>query len=174
MIVRLGIKCTTIFISIIILITFFMWGAHYVRSYSLQNSAITASSNTSTHTSQTNTATSANNLLISHQEAPKLPNYTHSFTLQFTAQRTKLTSVEQTNLLETIQSLKIKNQHQVHIYSGKIPAENNVLFSQKPKLRLQSVARVIYPYTQNITMRSHPSLDAGKIVVDFIEKPVVY
>jgi|GEM_PF-2820107 len=173
MIVRLGIKFTSIFVGIIILITFFMWGANYVRYYSTQHNDASLTSHASVYTTKMDALAKSNDLL-SVEKAPELPSYTHSFTLQFTAQRTKLTSVEQTGLLEAIESLKIKNQHQVHIYSGKIPAENNVLFSQKPKLRLQSVARVIYPYTQNITMRSHPSLDAGKIVVDFVEKPVVY
>jgi len=89
-------------------------------------------------------------------------------TLQFEALYLHLPILEQEKLTTFLGQSDFNSHYQVSILSGPAPAENNTLLPQIAKLRAQTIARLIYPYTQQITMRYHPELSEGAAIVEFV------
>jgi hypothetical protein len=89
--------------------------------------------------------------------------------LQFKPEYIRLEKIERTKLNDFLQRLEIKSYHSAEIYSGTTFSERNSKFSQLAKLRLQSVARIIYPYTQTVKMYYRSSKKEEKILVRFFD-----
>jgi len=90
--------------------------------------------------------------------------------LVFNATRIHLNQAETVKLENQLERLDISPFHSAAIFSGMVYHENNLPFPQRAKLRAQNVARIIYPYTQNVKMYYRPSLEEGKVIVEFIER----
>ena len=89
--------------------------------------------------------------------------------LQFEAEYIRLEKIERTKLKDFLQRLEIKSYHSAEIYSGTTSSERNGKFTQLTKLRVQSVARIIYPYTQTVKMYYRSSNSENKILVRFFD-----
>ncbi len=89
--------------------------------------------------------------------------------LQFKPEYIRLEKIERTKLKSFLQRLEIKSYHSAEIYSGTASSERNGKFSQLAKLRVQSVARIIYPYTQTVKMYYHSSKKEDKVLVRFFD-----
>ncbi len=89
--------------------------------------------------------------------------------LQFQSTQNRITQQERVKLEGMLQRLNIKTDHSVQIFSGTAASKNNVQSPQIAKLRAQGVARVVYPYTQTVKMHYRPSLEEGKVIVEFLE-----
>ena len=93
-------------------------------------------------------------------------------TLHFQAKGIQLENSERVRLEQLLQESKMSSSHSVQILAGPIRSENNTAENNKVssfqtiKLRAQSVARVVSPYTQDIKMLYRPSLDEGTMVVE--------
>ncbi|MEN9848994.1 MAG: hypothetical protein RL368_1734, partial [Pseudomonadota bacterium] len=68
---------------------------------------------------------------------------------------------------EALTRLSVNPEYTVQILSGTEPVENNALSPQSLKLRSQAVARIIYPYTQNIKMQYRPAVKVSTMIVEF-------
>jgi len=90
--------------------------------------------------------------------------------LVFNATQIHLNKTETVKLENRLERLDISPFHSVEIFSGIVHHENNLPFPQRAKLRAQNVARIIYPYTQNVKMYYRPSLEEGQVIVEFIEQ----
>jgi hypothetical protein len=93
-------------------------------------------------------------------------------TLHFQAKGIQLDHQERDRLEKLLQEFKMNSSYRVQILAGPMRSENNanenaISSLQTIKLRAQSIARVIYPYTQNIKMLYRPSLDERTMVVEF-------
>ncbi|OQW93626.1 MAG: hypothetical protein BWK79_10155 [Beggiatoa sp. IS2] len=92
-------------------------------------------------------------------------------TLRFQSKGIQLDNSERVRLEKMLQELKMNSSYSTQILAGPIrsennAAENNVSSLQIVKLRAQSIARTISPYTQSIKMIYRPSLDEGTMVVE--------
>lgn len=87
-------------------------------------------------------------------------------TLQFKEMSIYLDRTEQKRLEETLKTLNLNNTSTVKILTGPAPGGENNVTLQTTKLRAQTVARFVYPYTQSIKMSYLPSLEAGMVVVE--------
>jgi hypothetical protein len=100
-----------------------------------------------------------------HQGKPK-----QRLVLQFRSIRIHLDTVERIKLEKMLQHLNITPSHSAQIFSGAAHSKNNLLSPQRAaKLRVQNVARIIYPYTQTVKMYYRPSMEEGKVIVEFFE-----
>jgi hypothetical protein len=103
-----------------------------------------------------------------HQEKPR-----HTLVLQFKSEYIRLEKTEQDKLEEMLQSLNIKPFHSVKVFSSAADSEQNGWLPKLAILRIQSIARLIYPYTQNVKMYYHSSsIDGDQVVVNFFEPPL--
>ncbi len=104
-----------------------------------------------------------------YQEKPS-----QQIVLQFKASYIRLEKTEQDKLEERLKALNIKPFHSVKVFSSAAAdSEKNGLL-QLSQLRIQSVARIIYPYTQDIKMYYHSSsIDGDKVVVKFFDPPPI-
>jgi hypothetical protein len=89
--------------------------------------------------------------------------------LQFKPEYIRLEKIERTKLKDFLLSKEIKSYHSAEIYSGTTSSERNGKFSQLAKLRVQSVARIIYPYTQTVKMYYHSYKKENKVLVRFFD-----
>jgi len=85
--------------------------------------------------------------------------------LQFKSEHIRLDKTEQVKLENSLQSWDIKTFHSAKIFSGATLSKKNGQLPQLAKLRVQSVARMIYPYTQTVKMYYHSSIEKDKVVV---------
>lgn len=93
--------------------------------------------------------------------------------LRFKDDGTQLSKAEQERLEKVVQQLNINASHSVRITSGPAPAENNIAVPQTAKLRAQNVARILFPYTQLVTMQYQPSkMEVDTVMVDFSQRQV--
>ncbi len=90
--------------------------------------------------------------------------------LVFNVTHVHLNQAETVKLENKLKRLDITPFYSVEIFSGIVHHENNLPFPQTAKLRAQNVARIIYPYTQNVKMYYRPSLEEGQVIVEFIER----
>ncbi|MDM8568806.1 hypothetical protein QUF50_04715 [Thiotrichales bacterium HSG1] len=94
--------------------------------------------------------------------------------LRFHSTSTRLESEEQTKLENILKELDIGSSHSVLIFSGTTKSVNNDIPAiprspQISKLRVQTIARVIYPYTQTVKMSHHSSIEGETVVIEFFE-----
>jgi len=89
--------------------------------------------------------------------------------LRFKSIHIHLDKAERTRLEKILRRFSITSSHSVQIFSGAAHSKNNILSPQTAKLRAQNVARIIYPYTQIVKMHYRPSMEVGKVVVEFFE-----
>jgi hypothetical protein len=95
----------------------------------------------------------------------------HQVILQFRSKDIHLDKAEHVKFANMLQRLKISNFHQIKVFFGPAPFENNISSSQTAKLRAQMVARLIYPYTQTVKMSYRSSMEKGKVIVEIFEPP---
>lgn len=87
--------------------------------------------------------------------------------LQFETIATQITPNETVKLETALRELRISPSHNIVILVGPAASESNTTSPQTSKLRAQSVARIIYAYTQNIKMLYRPNLEMGRVDVEF-------
>lgn len=87
--------------------------------------------------------------------------------LKFKSLHTHLDDSDRERLEEALTRLSVNPEYTVQILSGTEPVENNALSPQSLKLRSQAVARIIYPYTQNIKMQYRPAVKVSTMIVEF-------
>lgn len=90
-------------------------------------------------------------------------------TLQFKESNIYLDKAEQKRLEEILKTLNINGSSTILVSVGPAPGGENILTLQTSRLRAQTVARFIYPYTQSVKMRYIPSLEVGTVVVEFFQ-----
>jgi hypothetical protein len=104
------------------------------------------------------------NLQSHHQGKP-----TDRLKLQFQSIHIHLKKTDRVKLENKLRHLDISPEHAVQIFFGPAPYENNISSPQTAKLRAQTVARFIYPYTQTVKMYYRPSIEEGMVIVEFFE-----
>ena len=104
------------------------------------------------------------NAHLPHQGKP-----TERLELKFKSIRIHLEQTERTKLENMLQHLDINPEHAVRILFAPAPYENNISSPQTAKLRVQTVARIIYPYTQTVKMYYRPSMKEGTVDVEFFQ-----
>jgi len=104
------------------------------------------------------------NARLLHQGEP-----TDRLKLQFQSIHIHLNKTYRLKLENKLQHLDISPEHAVQIFFGPAPYENNISSPQTAKLRAQTVARIIYPYTQTVKMYYRPSIEEGTVIVEFFE-----
>ncbi len=92
-----------------------------------------------------------------------------SLDLKFQTTTTKFEIKERSKLERLLKDLDISSGNSVLIFSGSVTSENNISAPQISKLRVQTVARVIYPYTQTVKMFYRPSIKEGIVIVEFFK-----
>lgn len=88
-------------------------------------------------------------------------------TLHFKETNFYLDKQERKRFESLLQNLHLNSASAVQVLTGPSPGGENVLTLQTAKLRAQTVARLIYPYTQAIKMHYVSSLESGVVVVEF-------
>ncbi len=89
--------------------------------------------------------------------------------LQFQAGHIHLKPTERIKLENKLQGFDITTSHAARVLSGAAFSEKSISSPQIAKLRSQNVARIIYPYTQTVKMYYRPSMEEGKVIVEFFE-----
>ncbi len=89
--------------------------------------------------------------------------------LQFQSTSIQFEIKERSKLEKILKDLDISSGNSALIFSGAATSENNIPAPQISKLRVQTVARVIYPYTQTVKMFYRPSIKEGTVIVEFFE-----
>ena len=92
--------------------------------------------------------------------------------LKFQSVAIKLETKEESRLENLLDNLNINESYTVHISSGPMPSNDETDSSKAAKLRAQTIARVIYPHTQKITMFYQPDLAIGTVVVDVLQAEI--
>ncbi|MDM8547491.1 hypothetical protein [Candidatus Venteria ishoeyi] len=100
------------------------------------------------HTRNNNIMAVANKKKIAHPGAIKKLHY--QWQIHFSDDYVFLLSKQRQTLEQTLQRLKINSQDKILITSGIAPGKKGLANIQAGKLRAQHIARLIFPYTQNI------------------------
>lgn len=87
--------------------------------------------------------------------------------INFNSTRTQLEEKELLKFKNLLNRFNVSPSHIVRVLAGPAPSENHIQSPQNAKLRAQAVARIIYPYTQNVKMFYRPSLEMGVVIVEF-------
>ncbi|MCV6639255.1 hypothetical protein [Candidatus Albibeggiatoa sp. nov. NOAA] len=67
-----------------------------------------------------------------------------------------------------LKTLELDNSQKIHILATPAPLKrDSVSSSHAAKLRAQSIARVVYPYTQHIDISYHPEMKPNRIIIEF-------
>ena len=93
--------------------------------------------------------------------------------LQFRSIEFKLERRERVRLEKMFRKLNITPSHSVEIFYGAAVSESNIPIPRTAKLRAQSVARIIYPATQSVKMYYRPTMEEGKVIVEFFAPQTV-
>lgn len=110
---------------------------------------------------------------ISPLSSSRFPEQTRQqVVLQFQSTQIELDKSERVKLQNQLQRLNIQTDHRVQVFFGPVLSEKNIQSPQVAKLRALMVARMIYPYTQTVTMYYRPSFKPGKLIVDFYSSPL--
>lgn len=89
--------------------------------------------------------------------------------LRFDEAAVNLSKTEQQRFQSLLSNLNLRQGSTVNIMTGQQPPTNKMLTVQIEKLRAQAVARLIFPYTQNVKIKLyHPSVVTGTVAVEFI------
>lgn len=115
-----------------------------------------------------------------NQSAPRHPkqaltdnsSQSQQIILRFRSVEVNLDTSERQRLETRLAQLNISPAHSVQVLVGPAPSENHTQSPQNAKLRAQNVARVIYPYTQDVKMIYRPSLELGMVSVEFSQRPL--
>lgn len=91
--------------------------------------------------------------------------------VKFKTGETHLTEKERIKIENALQHLNIGHSDAVQVSAGATSSQNSLLSAQTAKLRAQSVARVIYPYTQTVKMLYRLNLEEGLVSVEFFQPP---
>jgi len=106
------------------------------------------------------------------QRLTTLPNkksLNQRIVLHFQPTENQLSKTEQTQLESQLQKLAINPSQSVQVIAGPAPSGNSGISPQSAKLRAQTVARIIYPYTQTIKMLYNPGLEENMVTVEFLQ-----
>lgn len=107
-----------------------------------------------------------------HLKPPKQTLNKNSITLQFKETSFHLDSKERERFLAKLKQLNPNRTSHIEILTGLATEGEDSPLSQKIKVRIQEVARLVYPYTQTIKMHYLPTLElkADTVVVIFSKR----
>jgi hypothetical protein len=92
----------------------------------------------------------------------------HRIEIQFPPAAESLSVNERKKLDGLLQTLDLDSNQNVHILATPAPLKrDSVSASHAAKLRAQSVARVVYPYTQYIDISYHANMKPNRIIIEF-------
>jgi uncharacterized membrane-anchored protein YitT (DUF2179 family) len=91
--------------------------------------------------------------------------------LQFQPVEIELDKTETVKLENLLDNLDVNPSYSAKIFFGVALSEKNVPFPQMAKIRAQTIARMIYPYTQTVKMYYRPSMANNKVIVEVSEPP---
>ncbi len=91
--------------------------------------------------------------------------------LQFQPVEIELDKTETVKLEKLLDNLDVNPSYSAKIFFGVALSEKNVPFPQMAKIRAQTIARMIYPYTQTVKMYYRPSMANNKVIVEVSEPP---
>ena len=94
----------------------------------------------------------------------------YQLVLQFQRTYQKIEQLERVKLENMLRSLNINTTHSVDIFLGTAHSKKNIPSPNSAKLRVQNIARIVYPYTQSVTMYYRPSMTDGKVIIEFSDK----
>lgn len=67
-----------------------------------------------------------------------------------------------------LKTLDLDNTQKIHILATPAPLKtDSISASRAAKLRAQSVARVVYPYTQHIDISYHADMKPNRVIIEF-------
>lgn len=89
--------------------------------------------------------------------------------LQFQPVEIELDKTETVKLEKLLDNLDVNPSYSAKIFFGVALSEKNVPFPQMAKIRAQTIARMIYPYTQTVKMYYRPSMANNKVIVEVSE-----
>jgi len=89
--------------------------------------------------------------------------------LVFAEKSTQLKVEEQSRLKDLLQDLNVDASYTVKIFTGPALGENNMTSPHIAKLRAQTVARFIYPHTQNVVIYYRPTMEIGYVAAEFVQ-----
>ncbi|MEK7990837.1 MAG: hypothetical protein VSS52_007505 [Thiotrichaceae bacterium] len=88
--------------------------------------------------------------------------------VQFPPDANSLTVRERKKLDGLLKTLELDTTQKIHILATPAPLKrDSVSSSHAAKLRAQSIARVVYPYTQHIHISYHPEMKPNRIIIEF-------
>ncbi len=89
--------------------------------------------------------------------------------LQFQPVEIKLNKTETVKLENLLTNLNVNPSYSAKIFFGVALSEKNVPYPQMAKIRAQTIARMIYPYTQTVKMYYRPSMANNQVIVEVSE-----
>ncbi len=89
--------------------------------------------------------------------------------LQFQPVEIKLNQTETVKLENLLTNLDVNPSYSAKIFFGVALSEKNVPYPQMAKIRAQTIARMIYPYTQTVKMYYRPSMANNQVIVEVSE-----
>ena len=89
--------------------------------------------------------------------------------LQFQPVEIKLDQEETVKLENLLDNLDVNPSYSAKIFFGVALSEKNVPYPQMAKIRAQTIARMIYPYTQTVKMYYRPSMANNQVIVEVSE-----
>jgi len=89
--------------------------------------------------------------------------------LQFQPVEIELDKTETVKLENLLDNLDVNPSYSAKIFFGVALSEKNVPYPQMAKIRAQTIARMIYPYTQTVKMYYRPSMANNKVIVEVSE-----
>jgi hypothetical protein len=169
-----------IFILLLCMIVIFAWGLNYLESNKLvwHNNFIPIVQASYTPKSlPQNTGNTGHNQLSPKQvyetvlEPSVLPEknqINRKIEVQFPPDANGLTVNERKKLDGLLKTLELDTTQKIHILATPAPLKrDSVSSSHAAKLRAQSIARVIYPYTQHIHISYHAEMKPNRIIIEF-------
>ncbi len=89
--------------------------------------------------------------------------------LQFQPVEIVLDKKESIKLENLLANLNVNPSYSIKIFFGVALSEKNVPYPQMAKIRAQTIARMIYPYTQTVKMYYKPSMVNNQVIVEVSE-----
>jgi hypothetical protein len=89
--------------------------------------------------------------------------------LQFQPVEIELNKTESLKLENLLAKLNVNPSYSAKIFFGVALSEKNVPYPQMAKIRAQTIARMIYPYTQTVKMYYRPSMANNQVIVEVSE-----
>jgi len=89
--------------------------------------------------------------------------------LQFQPVEIELDKTETVKLENLLAKLDVNPSYSAKIFFGVALSEKNVPYPQMAKIRAQTIARMIYPYTQTVKMYYRPSMANNQVIVEVSE-----